>query len=265
MAEADMDVGETLSLLSSPIVEIVVGKPDSSDGLQPRTFFAHKDVLVLNSHFFAKALNKRDLDSESALAGWVEVEPEVVNLPEDKPEVFANYLVLIYHGKTPSFREPDTADLHEYHKEFLARLEKHQGLLCYLYVFAEKAQNVPAKRFLLAAMVDSTKLKNNNGDVYFAGPLEVATIYNGTQKSDPMRKFVTACAVSYGHDGWGKASEFHPEFVDDLVAGIWEHRSVPPEQIRKQTKMASHWLQELSRVQRAEEGELSDPSDIHNV
>ena len=74
---------------------------------------------------------------------------------------------------------------------------------------------------------------------------QVKLIYNGTQSSDPMRKFCTNCHVSYGPQGWPKASLYHPEFVDDVMAGIWRHRPYLPSDILKEATDASHYLQEL--------------------
>lgn len=237
------------SQFSSPTINIIVGNPecDGHDASQLQTFFAHKVALVSNSPFFAKALSNYEPDRPTTATSWIEAETGVIKLPEDKPEVFASYLELVYHGTVPSFKAPDSANLENdaYNSGFEGRIAKLQTSLCHLYVFAEKVQNIAAKRLLLAAMVEST-LHTRNDD-HFCLPIheQVNLIYNGTPSSDPMRKFFTNCHVAYGRQDWPKASLYHPEFLDDLLAGIWRQRPQPPFDIRKEARVASHYLQEL--------------------
>jgi hypothetical protein len=238
------------SQFSSPIIKVIVGDPecdDANDALQVQTFFAHKDALVSSSPFFAKALRKYEPDRPDTLAAWVEAETGVIKLPEDEPEVFANYLELVYRRTVHSIMAPDSADLQNdaYYEEFMARVWEYQTSLCRVYVFAEKVQDITAKKLLLTALVESTLLKNNNGNSYLPMFEQVNIIYNGVPSSDPIREFLTDCHVSLGREGWPKASLYHPEFLDDVMDGIWRLRPQPKAKVRKNVRVASNYVQKL--------------------
>ena len=210
------------SQFSSPIIKIIVGNPecDARGVSQLQIFFAHKDALVSNTPFFAKALRDYEPDRPTIATSWIEAETGVIKLPEDKPEVFANYLEVVYRGAAPSFKAPDSANLQKdaYNAEFMTRVWKYQASLCRIYVFAEKVQDIAAKKVLLAAMVCSTKLENKDGTRYLPIDEQVNVIYSGIPSSDPMRRFLTDCHVSFGRKDWPKASLYHPEFLDELLA-----------------------------------------------
>lgn len=234
----------------SPIIKVIVGNPecDAHDAPQFKIFHAHKDTLVSNSPFFAKALSNYEPDRPNTLAAWAEAETGVIKLPEDTPEVFANYLELVYRGTVPSFKAPDRANLEKdaYTSEFESGIRELQKSLCRLCVFAEKVQDIAAKRLLLVGLVDSTLLKNNDGTRYLpVYPEHVNTIYNGTPSSDPIREFLTGCHVSFGREGWPKVSLYHPEFLDDILTGIWRLRPQPPKEVRANVRVASVYVQKL--------------------
>jgi hypothetical protein len=245
------------SQFSSPVIKIIVGNPecDAHDAPQLQTFFAHKDALISNSPFFAKAMSNYEPDCPNTLAAWVEAETGVIKLPEDKPEVFANYLELVYRGTTPSFNAPDSANLQKdaYNAEFKTRVWKYQTSLCCLYVFAEKVQDIAAKRVLLAAMVESTNLENKDGTRYLPIHEQVNVIYSGIPSSDPMRGFLTDCHVSFGRKDWPKASLYHPEFLDELLASIWRQRPSPSEEFRNKVRVASVYVQKLKEYEDSKE------------
>lgn len=238
---------------SSPIIKIIVGNPecDGHDASQLQIFFAHKDALVSNSLFFAKALRNYEPDRSTTATSWIEAETGVIKLPEDKPEVFANYLGVIYRGAAPSFKAPDSLNLQEdaYYVEFKTRVRKYQTSLCHLYVFAEKVQDIAAKELLLAVMVCSTKLENKDGKRYLPIDEQVNVIYSGIPSSDPMREFLTDCHVSFGRKDWPKASLYHPEFLDELLASIWQRRPSPSEGFCDNVRVASTWVRKLKEYE----------------
>jgi hypothetical protein len=251
-------------LFSSPLIKVIVGNPecdDANDAPQVQTFFVHKDALVSASPFFAKALRNYEPDDPDTLAAWVEAETGVIKLPEDEPEVFANYLELVYHKTVHSFIAPDSAGLRNdssdttnlvaYYEEFRARVWKYQTSLCLVYVFAEKVQDITAKKLLLTALVESTSLEDINYHSYLPMSEQVNIIYNGVPSSDPIREFLTDCYVSLGREslgsgGWPKASLYHPEFLDDVMDGLWQLRPRPKLKVRKNVRVASNYVQKLN-------------------
>lgn len=230
------------SQFSSPIVKIIVGDPeaDASDKVLLRTFYVHKDILVSNSVFFAKALNSYQSTSPDPSIAWVEAETGVVRLPEDKPEVFAEYLLLRYRGTTPLSKVPTDTSIG---RDAIAEL---QWSLSRLYVFAEKIQDLTAKRAILTTIIESTNIKSINGSTYSVGCGPIHLLYDGTTASDPMRRFLTRSGVAFGQASWSEdAPSYHHEYLVDVVAGMWKDRPRPPKDYYAGIETVSTYLEGL--------------------
>jgi hypothetical protein len=104
----------------SPTVRVVVGD-DKDTSMQP--FFIPKNLLTSRSRFFAKALkeytdpaqvdeaNKDDNAINVITFKWREGEEGVIKLTVDKPNIFTNYVQLIYTDVLPICNEPEQPEL----------------------------------------------------------------------------------------------------------------------------------------------------------
>ncbi|KAH6637393.1 hypothetical protein C7974DRAFT_140468 [Boeremia exigua] len=245
MSKLIINVDKLQSYLNGPIVKVLVGKEGEA---QP--FFVHKDLLTARSSFFAKALKHYRTRSESTDAAeliedgggdaWHESSTGVVKLPDDDPDIFILYVHLIYHGSLPVREEPNlgkssktTGSREPNDKEIdIADLAASEhNMLAKLYVLCEKIQDCTAKRTVMTATVESTKMVRANNKLYYVDRDAVLIIYNGTMPEDPMRQFMVDCAVLHGDARWLNKEDTtadHSEHFRDLVFALLKHRPVPP-------------------------------------
>jgi hypothetical protein len=196
----------------SHMITVRVGKE-----LDHKDFIAPESFLTSRSEFFRRAMNGK----------WAESESRVVKLPEDKPDVFAIYVNLIYTGHLPTMLKS---------KEELAGLDhktlrsftcpEYDSLLC-LYVLAEKLQDIAAKGTALAAVFEVSQLTDATGRTSIPHPTAVLFTYENTLKGSPARSLVT--------DLWSAVSlpcllmvtqvvRFPKDFLSDLGKVLQEQR-----------------------------------------
>jgi hypothetical protein len=262
------------SYLTSPMITVIVGPKDQDgDKIRSQTFFVHKDLITSRSRFFAKALkdytgsksveNEGGKSSKSEIGGisWLEGEEGVVKMPEDEPEVFANYIQLLYYGTIPIYNEleqvpaSNTLDNGTTSKREFARQLEHAvalaarqeyNTLAKMYVLCEKIQDTAAKRSVFAAFVEATTKSRVNNDQHYPVYSTVRLIYAGTLTSDPLRTFVTDCHVLVGHSGWVASADDYPhEFLYDVTLGMFKERAVSDAKARLRLKDTETYLKKL--------------------
>jgi hypothetical protein len=220
----------------------------------PRSFFVHVELLTSRSTFFAKALrkyaraNQSDEDtnmqsSEDQSIQWREGEEGVVKMPADEPDVFANYVQLLYTRVLPicddaklpkmnpaTMTEDEVEKIKTSFNELVViAVDEMYTTLGKLYVFCEKIRDATAKQALLATFVEESSRIRSDGMEQYPDTCVIRDIYSGTLPSDPLRAFLADCYAYEGNSEWaGKDYKDLPhEFLHDLVVGMYEVRPGP--------------------------------------
>jgi hypothetical protein len=236
----------TDSYLTSPVITVIVG-PNDQDSEKPcsQTFFVHKDLITSRSCFFAKALKdytgSKSVEDDGGVS-WLEGKEGVVRMPEDEPEVFANYVQLLYHGVIPIYDELEQAVASntlakgitseqksaEHLKQAVASAAQQEyNTLAKIYVLCEKIQDTATKRLVFAAFIEATTKKRVDTRRHYLDSRAIRFIYAGTLASDPLRTFVADCYVLVGNSSWMESADFYPhEFLYDVTLGMLKERAV---------------------------------------
>ncbi|KAF2827712.1 hypothetical protein CC86DRAFT_290487 [Ophiobolus disseminans] len=147
-----------------------------------KTFYVHKDLISYRSHFFAKALKTYGEDGDSL---WREGKDGAVELSEDDPEAFENYIQLIYQDLAPIGKAPES-DINTIHHP-----QRQSGIQCakQAYVWCDKVRDHKGKNTLIAAFIEPSSKTRENKRKYFPTVASVKIVYEGTMDSDPLRNF----------------------------------------------------------------------------
>jgi hypothetical protein len=181
----------------------------------------HQDILTTRSEFFKRATNGKWGDART------------IPLPEDKPEIFLLYIIILYKGLIAT-RGPG---------EWMN--------LCHVYILAEKMQDVCTKNIVVEAMLCflrastvkemggfGTSDKNFfTGETHFQMSAEsIEELYAHTPDGSPVRRLVANYYADIARDGWLAAGKdvFPVEFLYDVVVQALQRRS---------SMMISTWLQ----------------------
>jgi hypothetical protein len=240
----------------------------------------HAELLTSRSAFFAKALRKysktdqsnEDTDTQSIgdqSIQWREGEEGVVILPADEPDVFANYVRILYTRVLPiddDPKKPETdpntvtedeikkikTDLDDLVDGVVAEIYTALGKL---YVFCEKIRDVTAKRDLLSSFVKECSTTRLNETIRYPDAYVIRDVYSGTLPSDPLRAFLTDCHVYEGHSEWVGESykDFPHEFLYDLMVGMYKAQEEPANLSR--VKDTKYYLDKLTGL---EEGKAEE-------
>jgi hypothetical protein len=249
-----------------------------------QSFSVHADLLTSRSAFFAKALRNyikvyRGEEKDEAMHGieqqiqWREGEEGVIKLPVDKPDVFANYVQLLYSGVLPIFDDPKKPDIHpttmsrervkKIEADFKAltviAVDKVYTMLGKLYVFCEKIQDDTSKKDLLVSFIKASCQTRADGSVYYPDQLVVRRVYSGTLPSDPLREFLVDCYVYAGHSKWiGQDCKdiLSPEFLYDFMVETYRVRPRPED--RSQIENTNYYLEKLKALEIREEEEKTE-------
>ncbi|KAH3959582.1 hypothetical protein HBI56_199440 [Parastagonospora nodorum] len=158
-------------------VKVTVG-----DGDEQQTFDVHESLIMARSAFF-KALS----------GNWTEAKSRHVNLPEDDPQTFENYVHHLYTN-TLAVKPSPVPD------QYVGREEKIEPAK--LYVFAEKIQDTDTKDAVVKAMAHSSQLSRYNGKTYGPNLGVVSLIYAGTAPWSPMRKLLVDIYTYQANAAW---------------------------------------------------------------
>ena len=208
------------------------------------------------------------LDVAKGSCDLAEKDSGAVELPEDDPKVFGNYVQLLYSGVLPIHEHPETTGTSEsieakektdkdLKSAVLSAVDKEYKMLGNLYVFAEKLGDLKAKCSILSATIEATQKKRADGLRYFPCSTVIKDIYAGTKPADRMRKFLTNVALLMWHEGWGeeaKHTQYHYEYLFDVVVAMGKGRAVPTDELTLQSiEHATPYCDELEALARKEE------------
>jgi hypothetical protein len=202
---------------------------------------------------------------------WREGEEGIVKLPVDKPDIFANYVQLLYSGALPIFDDPQKPKIHpetmsgeevkKIEADFTALIEvavdKVYIILGELYLFCEKIQDPTTKKNLLVSFIKASCQTRATGTVYYPDPRVIKRVYSGTLPSDPLREFLVDCYVYAGYTLWidqDCKDLLPPEFLYDFMVKTYRVRPLPED--RSQIQDTSYYLEKLNAPEiRKEEGD----------
>lgn len=231
------------SYLTRPTVKVIVGETMKSAS---RSFFIHAGLLTSRSPFFANALKsykpfdentdgKSFYDSEHQCSQWREGMEGVVHLPQDEPEVFSNYVQLLYYGVLPIGDDPkepepteDKTVLDKFKKDMTKALSKVYLMLAKIYVLCEKLQDITSKGMLLASFIEESSRVRGDGNIHYPHLTIIGLIFFGTVEGDPLRAFVVDYYVYVAPPEWTRAMELYSKkFLYDVMVGMIEKRAAP--------------------------------------
>ncbi|KAH3941401.1 hypothetical protein HBH53_201020 [Parastagonospora nodorum] len=185
-------------------------KETVGDGDEQQTFDVHESLIMARSAFFKKALS----------GNWTEARSRHVNLPEDDPQTFENYVHHLYTN-TLAVKPSPVPD------QYVGREEKIE--LAKLYVFAEKIQDTDTKDAVVKAMAHSSQLSRYNGKTYGSNLGVISLIYAGTAPWSPMRKLLVDIYTYQANAAWltRDEEESPSDFLRELALQLLTKRTKP--------------------------------------
>ncbi|CZT21837.1 uncharacterized protein RCC_07704 [Ramularia collo-cygni] len=180
----------------SEIVTVKIGQNPTEN------FFIHEGTLKQHSDFFKAAMDKK----------WKEGQSMVIELPEDKSEVFSHYADWLYCGVL----SPVSFDVDDTEGRTLNKASSYNDLLAEMYVFGEKFLN---PRFCDAVMCAMCK----NAQYTIPDMCTIEIIYNGTNSTSPVRRYLVeywlSQSLKYGELTIYEDEEdrLHPQFAIELL------------------------------------------------
>jgi hypothetical protein len=162
-------------------------------GSEERPLLAHGSYLAMHSEFFKAALKKE----------WVEGQTRTVKLPDEQPEIVAQYLGFVYGKGLPIDVRGD--DLHK------GRVFE---VLTELFALGERLLDSTLRNHILKSIIHFTKVQTSEG-FYYPNARAINNIYNCTTAASPARSLMVKLYVSAGNKGW-LTEELHPAFLLDV-------------------------------------------------
>lgn len=171
----------------SELVALLVG-PDEHE------MIAHKGYLSSNSEFFKAALKKE----------WLEGQTQKIKLPEEQPDIMAQYLGFAYGQKLPTDNTRDDCQCGEVY-----------SVLTELYVLGERMLDSTIRNAIIKEILRFTTLQTEDGQEIYPGDIAICTIYDGTCESSPVRRLLVDLCVAAGSFQW-LADTTHPVYLLEL-------------------------------------------------
>ena len=172
-------------------------------GEEKKSFTVHRTHLLKASAFFRLALKK----------DWKEGQERKIDLPDDDPTMFANYLHFCYTGKlaTNSHANEVITDCRVFEDEIT--------LLSALYVLGEKLQDSHFKNAVLDAFIEIAAIEDTETFILYPTGAAVNRIYRGTGKRSLARKLLVDMDVACGISEWIYDS-MDIDFVKDVARSL---------------------------------------------
>lgn len=190
-------------------------------GTEERQMLAHKSYLSLHSGFFKAALKKV----------WIEGQTRTVKLPDEEPDIVAQYLDFAYAKRLPTASKPflDPAKGRVYE------------VLTELFALGERLMDSTIRNAIIKEIIRLTTAETLEG-LYYPGARAINNIYNCTTTASPARRLMVELYVTAGKKDWF-TDDLHPAFVMDLGKGLISEvqSSTLPCRSRKGNTKADHY------------------------
>jgi hypothetical protein len=163
-------------------------------GPEEHQLLAHKSYLSQHSDFFKAALKRE----------WIEGQTRTVKLPDEQPDIVAQYLDYCYSKGLPTTSK--------------SSLDPAQGLvyevLTELFALGERLLDSNIRNAIINEIIRFTN-SGTLGGLYYPGARAVNNIYNCTTSASPARRLMVELYVTAGKKDWF-TDELHPAFLMDL-------------------------------------------------
>ncbi|KAF2747571.1 hypothetical protein M011DRAFT_47949 [Sporormia fimetaria CBS 119925] len=139
-----VDKSDYITFETDSLVIVIVGtEPDQ------KQFSVHEPMLVIRSKFFQAALSEH----------WAESESRIIKLEDVDPEVFRNYLNLVYRGRLPvSVPGSSPKGIDKVKEDVLAVSNQMWESLVDIYLLAERILDRSAKNQIVSVLFEGNDL-----------------------------------------------------------------------------------------------------------
>jgi hypothetical protein len=173
-------------------------------GDNQQDFDVHESFLTGSSLFFKNALS----------GDWIEAKTRRVNLPEEEPAVFHDYVHFLYR-RTLCVKSDSNDGIDE------------QESLLKLYVLAEKLQDMDMKNVVMEAMYNCF-CEICTGENHTPNVECIRIVYEGTPAGSPMRRLLVDFYTYYHGASSFKVDDDYPyELLHELTINLLTKRTKP--------------------------------------
>jgi hypothetical protein len=164
-------------------------------GAEELEMTAHGSYISV-SEFFQAALKKE----------WAEGQTRTIKLPEEKPELVAQYLDWVYGKGLPTRSTKNDCQKGDVY-----------DVLAELYALGERLLDFTIRNAIIKEMVRFTKLGDEDEETHwFPNNTATNTIYECTSAASPARRFLVDLFVINGKPDWIQGA-LHSELLRDLA------------------------------------------------
>jgi hypothetical protein len=167
-------------------------------GAEETEMFAISSCLSFYSDFFRIALKKE----------WAEGQTRRVKLPEEEPEIIAQYLDFLLGKGLPT--DSTRADPQE-GEVYIA--------LTTLFALGERVLDSTLRNAIMREIIRFTTILSSNGSYIYPGGKSINNIYNCTTSASPARRLMVDLYMHAGNTTW-VVDDLHPAFLKDLAEAL---------------------------------------------
>jgi len=159
---------------------------------------AFASCLSFHSEFFKVALKKE----------WAEGQTHTIKLPEEEPEIVAQYLdYVLGKGLPTDSTKMDPRDGEVY------------WTLTILFAFGERVLDSKLRNAITAEIIRFTTIPAPDGSYILPSELPINNIYNCTTSASPARRLMVDLYMHVGDTTW-VVDTLHPAFLKDLAEAL---------------------------------------------
>lgn len=158
---------------------------------------AFASCLSFHSEFFKTALKKE----------WAEGQTRTIKLPEEEPEIVAQYLDYVLGKGLPT----DSTNLD-------ARGEVYTTLTM-LFAVGERVLDSGLRNAIIAEIIRFTTILVVGPTYVFPNALQINNIYNCTTSASPARRLMVDLFMLAGNTTW-LVDTLHPAFLKDMAEAL---------------------------------------------
>lgn len=180
---------------TSAETSISLSDGNTSNGVNERVFYIHKNVLGKSSAFLQKRMKTE----------WSGTSPRPIDLTDEDPDNFEIYLQWLYSQMIAMSQYPEDSD-----KDF--------DVFAQLYLLGEKLMDCTFQNRVLDAIIHMME-----ETVRYPSDDFISKIYKGTVKASPARKLMVDIWVYKARLTWNVANTVEDagaEFANDVIAAF---------------------------------------------
>lgn len=169
-------------------MRVIVGKENEGQ----KTLSVHEGIICTRSRFFHNAMKRE----------WRQSEAKVVRMPDDVPDIFELYIILLYTNTIPIEQDSQLPKLLD------------------LYLLADKVIDIKSKNLIMKAILG--RIAENK----FFPASAINTLYRSTTSNSPARRLIVDCFVKYENEEHipEDGEELPHEFLVSVTRGLIQKR-----------------------------------------